>query len=156
MPPQQAAPKILLTHLNLQSHKWQTARRSVLLWLQTSQLHIFFSFVLDFRVCPRRAAAGWEVLLAPQAPMGIEPERRRRRRVWVRRGRDQQFMWRQQDSYQWEEWEVEDRGGEQRWKIQKNRKFGNQKVSKVVGGKKKSCMADVATSFDTCQVLSWQ
>lgn len=48
---------------------------------------------------------------------------------------------------------MEDRGGEQRRKIEKNRKFGNQKVSKVVG-KKKSCVADVATSFDTCQALS--
>lgn len=132
--------KILLTHLNLQSHKWQTPRRSVLLWLQTSQLHVFFSFVLDFKVCPCRAAAGWEVSLAPRAPDGD----------WTRKGGeggeysvgggyggdgggDQQFMWRQQDSYQWEEWEVEDRGGEQRRKIEKNRKFGNQKVSKVVG-----------------------
>lgn len=107
--------KILLTHLNLQSHKWQTPRRSVLLWLQTSQLHVFFSFVLDFKVCPCRAAAGWEVSLAPRAPDGD----------WTRKGGeggeysvgggyggdgggDQQFMWRQQDSYQWEEWEVED------------------------------------------------
>lgn len=32
---------------------------------------------------------------------------------------------------------MEDRGGEQRRKIEKNRKFGNQKVSKVVGKKKK-------------------
>lgn len=32
---------------------------------------------------------------------------------------------------------MEDRGGEQRQKIEKNRKFGNQKVSEVVGKKKK-------------------
>lgn len=32
---------------------------------------------------------------------------------------------------------MEDRGGEERRKIEKNRKFGNQKVSKVVGEKKK-------------------